>query len=97
MDIAAFASLGVGGLVAYLMLHWKREDDKQYRENVRELADRSMTLHERTLEAIVANTKAMNALIDTVNSVAALQEIKGRLDGIEKAVSKNAEQSPPRQ
>lgn len=84
--LQAASTLGVGGFVAYLALTWKREDDKIHRTELATIIEQQTALNKSMLEALIANTHAMQALNTTVNNIASLEHLKDRLDRIEGAV-----------
>ena len=73
--------LGVGGVLAGLVLQWKRQDDQRYQEELR-------TLTERMLMALDANTKAMQGMTSAVEALCSLQKMEERLGALEKRLSK---------
>lgn len=97
--LAALSTFGVGGLVSYLVMTWKRHDDqawaeerKSSRQEIKDLAVQNMAVQERMLEAVIANTAAMHTLSKTVEALSSLELVRERLDRIERAVS--AEDEP---
>jgi len=80
---AQFASLGVGGAIALVVMYWKRQDDHRYASTLRELTLKSNDLACKVTEALIenraemvkhnscieANTKAMDRLSSVIESV----------------------------
>lgn len=73
-------SLGVGGVVAAVVLFWKRQDDLRYQQELKQITERSMTVTERA-------TEAMNNVAKAVEELCSLTEMQERLQALEKAIS----------
>lgn len=63
------ASLGIGGLIAIVVLQWKRIDDKRYQDTI-------SVARQEALNIIEANTKALQEINATIAAV--LEAIRER-------------------
>lgn len=77
-DLQSWTSLGVGGLIAGMVLYWKRGDDKayvakievehtRYTQLLERFSDQTVAVNEKVLEVVVANTKALTELVSAIN------------------------------
>lgn len=82
--IKVFASMGVGGVLALVVMRWKRDDDVKYTASLLEVNKRMETRDERMLLIIEANTIALRGLQSAVESVASIKKIEERLNDIER-------------
>lgn len=80
-DLNDFLSFGIGGVLAGILLYWKRLDDQRHAEELK-------TLAERSLEAIDKVTDALNAQRDALTGMTALNDIEERIKSIYEEVRK---------
>lgn len=69
-ELKLLASMGVGGVLAYVVMKWKREDDKTYQ------ASQAATL-DKVLAVVTAVTEALKAVqiqVQTMLTVSKLEE-----------------------
>lgn len=76
--LASLAPLGVGGIIAYIVLMWKRADDQRYAGELK--ADR-----EQMMSALAANS---NALQEVSQTLIALLEAQRAQAHTEQALSR---------
>ena len=91
MLLQQLATLGLGGIVAGLVLIWKRSDDtarlKEKEEHAHEIAAMFARLELRdkmSMEIVQANTAALVALQTTVAQLGALKELNDRIAEMER-------------
>jgi hypothetical protein len=84
MDTAllnSLAGLGVGGLLAAIVMNWKRQDDLRYGVELK-------GLNERMLVVVDGNTKAMLCMTAAVEALCSLQKMEERLGALERKLSR---------
>jgi|SRR3990172_11977160 len=81
--LGSLASLGVGGLIAALVLIWKRADDKAHAKILETMFARMEQRDKSALEIIQGNTTAVTTLQATVAGLSALTKLNERLDELE--------------
>jgi uncharacterized protein Yka (UPF0111/DUF47 family) len=74
-------SLGIGGVVAAIVLLWKRQDDQRYAGELKALTERSLRAQEEA-------TRAMRDLAGTIEKLNALMEIEKRLTVLEHKINR---------
>lgn len=84
--IIQFLPLGIGGLIAGLVINWKREDDKKHKEELVDLLanydkhiSRLDTRDERMLLILQANTDALRALQAAITLLVDVDKLEQRL------------------
>lgn len=87
IGIQEFVSGGVGFAVAYILLHWKRADDKAYAESLRQCNDRCAENNEKMITALSGATEAANRVSDALESFVNLKEIIEKMNLIERRLS----------
>lgn len=76
-------STGVGGVLAGIVLWWKRLDDQKHAADLKTIMERRDRTDDRTLQIIDANTAALRSLQGAVENVASLRGIEERLRQLE--------------
>ncbi|MDH5184534.1 MAG: hypothetical protein OEX12_11660 [Gammaproteobacteria bacterium] len=83
-------SLGVGGVLAFIVLLWKRADDKERRETTDRFASTIESMNGQYLEAMRSNIQVISTMTQAVTEVQkAIEELKQiveneeRLDRVE--------------
>ncbi|MBN1286162.1 MAG: hypothetical protein JXB47_12260 [Anaerolineae bacterium] len=61
-EFAQIASLGLGAVIAVIVLNWKRDDDRKYAEALKTLGAEGDRRLDLMLDAFRANTEALNGL-----------------------------------
>ncbi len=99
-DPLAWAELGVGLGVAILVLYWKRIDDSQRREEIRESAETRMAelqaekevqreAKQRSNDIIEANTAALSEMAGAINRLTEATNLEDRLQQLEAILTRN--------
>jgi len=85
--LAQLATLGIGGVVAVIVLMWKRADDKRYADELRADRDRIQTALEANTTAVIEVNRTISAMFEALRGQAAtgsaLHRIEAKLDRIE--------------
>ena len=102
MDFVALEGLiglGVGGIIAMVVICWKRADDKMYVETIRQAADEHTKdvkerddmhissldrLATRQMDIMEDNTKVMQQVATAVERLCALSKMEERMMKLEK-------------
>ena len=71
--------LGIGGVVAVLVLLWKRADDRKHQEDMKSMIERAERREDQQTAVISANTAAVSSLNSIVNKMIDLDAIEKRL------------------
>jgi len=71
-----FVSMGVGGVLAGVVLLWKRSDDQRYQKATEQREDRLLT-------ALAANTTAMQKVTSAIEALCTLQHVEERIERLE--------------
>jgi hypothetical protein len=93
--LPGWAQLGVGGLVAVLVLIWKRLDDRdhkaelakmaaEYAADLKANAARTESLLSRAFDVIDNNTKALLALTGSIDKMDLLGRLDSRIERLER-------------
>lgn len=89
--IESLTSLGLGAVIAVLVMHWKREDDKYRREEREQHQQQLQTIldnyHKDSLEIaklIESDTQATKRLADVVEKMANYNELERRFIRLER-------------
>ena len=61
-QFAQLFSLGIGGIIAGVVLYWKRDDDKAWRTRETAHATELSKLNETLVKVLTNNTRALNTL-----------------------------------
>lgn len=84
--LSQFFPLGIGGILAIIVVHWKREDDKRYAESLRELItrhDQHITRlearDERMLEIIQRHTDVLSGLQSAISLLVDVDKLETRI------------------
>jgi len=81
LDILQIAAqYGPGLLVAFVLLIWKRADDKKYADTLQSNGTMLRELNERCLEAMRANTQALGELRAVLDTDAMLERLERKLN-----------------
>ena len=81
--LSNLVGLGVGGVLAAVVLVWKRSDDQHYAQGLRELTERSISAQNQT-------TVAMQQVAGAIEKLCTLQKIEERLQALEKEMHTKA-------
>jgi hypothetical protein len=65
-DFTQIASLGLGAVIAIIVLNWKRDDDRKHVEALQAFMAEGNRRFELMLDAFQANTEALNGLRETL-------------------------------
>lgn len=84
--ISQFASLGLGGVIALVVLVWKREDEKRWGDILQKMAERTESREARILQVIESFTTAIGGLQRTIDALVQTSKLDERFRDIEKAV-----------
>jgi hypothetical protein len=77
-------SLGVGGIIAGIVLYWKRQDDKMYQSAQAEFASRLERINDRVLALLESKTRSEAELIAAVRDLRfRLAERLEKLEGLD--------------
>ncbi len=74
-DLTQVASLGLGAVVAMIVLNWKRDDDRKYAESLQTLVAGGEKRFDLMLDAFRANTEALNGLRETLDRQQSTEKI----------------------
>ncbi len=77
--IEKLASLGLGAVVAFICLFWKREDDKTHKTNLKEMADAYKLLLEKTLTSVQVTNTALEGITQASKLGERLEAIEGAM------------------
>lgn len=91
------ATGGIGGVVAYLMLHWKRQDDKEHRQDIKDLLDRALQNdkeHRKELHATNEQVMQLTARVLEVSMTSSqvLQAVLAAVQSMEAASKDNLDE-----
>lgn len=96
---ADLLGLGVGGAVALVVLWWKRQDDKEHREEkekqakdyetrLESILDKNREREERTNQALLAISKTTSELSEVIKELTDRAGLAEKLDQVLKEVKK---------
>jgi hypothetical protein len=68
-DLVQISSLGLGAVLAIIVLNWKRGDDARYAEALKALVDEGNRRFDMMLEAFRANTEALSQLREAIEGM----------------------------
>lgn len=86
--LTQLTSLGLGAVIAGIVLIWKRADDATNATALKEFIARMEVRDDRALKAMEAVTIAIQSLQKTVESLAMLSRLEDRIAGLEGSVEK---------
>lgn len=75
------AGLGIGGVLAVLVIIWKRADDKRYTTTLEEIT-------KRLLDVIASNTKAISENTSAIQAISTLKDVEDRLKAMEERLER---------
>ena len=81
--ITQLASLGLGAVIAGMVLVWKRADDKRYSDSLLLLSTAQEVREERLLKILDVNTAALTAIQLTVESLVSKVDLERRIVALE--------------
>ena len=87
--ITQLSSLGLGAVIAVIVLLWKRGDDARYIKSLEDFVTRSETRDERMLKVIESTTLALQALQKTIETLTVMSHLEKRIAGLEGRVAKS--------
>jgi len=73
-------TLGIGGVIAALVLYWKRVDDKAYSESLKEIIARMEKREADYLVAMQADTSAKLELASAIRELKFVDRLEKRFD-----------------
>lgn len=85
--IGELASLGLGAVLAGIVLYWKRIDDQRYADRLERMWDRRDEQQERLLTIIRQNSIAIEAMTNTISALASFDRLSTQLKGMEAHLS----------
>ena len=78
-DLTQLVSFGVGGVIAAIVLYWKRVDDQKWTDLLKTMWDESRDMNRLMIAAFEANAIAMAALRDVCENSANIDDLERRL------------------
>ncbi len=81
--LTQLSSLGLGAVIAIIVLLWKRADDQAHRDELAAIIARMEARDERMLAALESTALALQSLQETVESLSALNRLEERIIGLE--------------
>lgn len=76
-------TLGIGGLIAALVLFWKREDDKRYAGEMKGMAERFEKLSQEAAAGQREQTAAMQKMALAVEKLCIIDTLEKRMNDLE--------------
>lgn len=80
-ELTQLASLGLGAVIAVIVLNWKRDDDRKYAEALKMLSMEGNKRFDLILDAFQANTEALNGLRETLEKSRHTEQMLADLEG----------------
>lgn len=81
--ISQLASLGLGAVIAGVVLIWKRNDDQKHQETLEDIIKRLEARDDRALKVIEITAATMQSLQKTIEAFAILDRLEERIVGLE--------------
>lgn len=73
------ATLGIGAVLAFIVLWWKRQDDTAYQSTIKSYKEESTRREENMLEIIKVQIETLNALRTTIQNLDIYTRVSSRL------------------
>ena len=91
-DLTQLLSFGIGGVIAAIVMYWKRLDDLRWQEQQRGWMEESRELNKTLIAAFEASAISMASLRDVCENSANIDDIERRLGDAIDALNR---MSPP--
>lgn len=63
------STLGLGAVLAFIVLWWKRHDDAKYAESLKNLVDENLKREDKLFEILKQQTETMQSLKSAITSL----------------------------
>lgn len=80
--IKGFSAMGIGGVVCWLVLTWKRQDDRSNLEREKANSDRLASLADRALATAESCATAVKSNTDALREMGTMLKILEKLEGL---------------
>lgn len=95
MDIGVqdVIQLGVGFAVAFIIMTWKRADDKSYMESLKAIIEKQDANEDKMIAAIAMVTEAANNVSEALESFINLHALVDKISAIERRLADGSTKS----
>lgn len=80
-ELNPLLTLGIGGVIAALVLYWKRIDDKAYAESLKVLLGRAEERENRLITLLEATNKTQNDVARAIGDLRFVDRLEKRISG----------------